>query len=83
VPAAALALDQLMLGYLDRDWRQVKDLAALHASDRPARQARPAPAAARRLMPFLPVRLRDLRQRLARMPVLPARLAPGLLPQRP
>ena len=39
VPAAALALDQLMLRHLDRDRRQVKDLAALHRGDRPARPA--------------------------------------------
>ena len=83
VPAAAFPLDQLMLGHLDRDRRQVEDLAALHPGDRPARQPGPAPAAAARLMPHLPVRPGHLRQRRALMPVLPAGLAAALLPQRP
>ena len=71
-----------MLGHLDRDFRQVEDLAALHPGDRPARQASPATAAAGGLMPQLPVRPGHLRQRTALMPVLPARLAAGLFPQR-
>jgi len=83
VPAAALPLDQLMLGHLHLYRRQVKDLAALDPGDRPPRQAYPAPGTPPWLMPNFPVRLRDLRQRRARMPVLPARLTPGLLPQRP
>ena len=83
LPAAALPLDQLMLCHLHRDRRQVKDLAALDPGDRAARQARPAPGTPPGLVPFLPVRLRGLRQRLARMPILPARLTPALLPQRP
>ena len=83
VPAAAFPLDQLMLGHRDRGFGQVEDLAALHPGDRPARQARPAAAAAARLMAHLPVRPGHLRQRRARMPVLPARLAAGPLPQRP
>ena len=41
LPAAALALDQLMLRHRHRDRRQVKDLAALDPGDR--RPARPAP----------------------------------------
>jgi hypothetical protein len=72
-----------MLSHLNRDFRQVEDLAAFHPGDRPARQASPAAAAAGRLMPQLPVRPGHLRQRIALMPVLPARLAAGLLPQRP
>ena len=83
VPAAAFPLDQLMLGHLTVTSRQVEDLAALHPGDRPSRQARPAPAAAGRLMAHLPVRPGHLRQRRALMPVLPARLAAALLPQRP
>ena len=80
VPAAAFPLDQLMLGDRDRDFWQVEDLAALHPGDRPARQARPAPAAAARLMAQLPVRPGHLRQRGALMPVLPARPAAALFP---
>ena len=71
-----------MLGYRDRDFWQVEDLAALHPGDRPARQARPAPAAAARLMAQLPVRPGHLRQRAACVPVLPARLAAASFPQR-
>ncbi len=57
VPAAAFPLDQLMLGDLHLHRRQVKDLAALHPGDRPARQRPPRTAAARPgLMPLLPVR---------------------------
>jgi hypothetical protein len=82
VPAPAFAFDQLMLGHHDRNFWQVEDLAALHPSDRPARQPGPAPAAAARLMDQLPVRHGHLRQRRAFMPVLSTRLAPGLLPQR-
>ncbi len=77
VPATAFPLDHLMLGHRDRHFRQVEDLAALHSGDRPARQARPAPAAAAGLMEQLPVRPGHLRQRAALMPVLPARLAAG------
>ncbi len=65
-----------MLGHLDRGFRQVEDLTALHPGDRPARQASPAAAAAGGLMPQVPVRPGHLRQRPALMPVLPARLAP-------
>ena len=83
VPAGAFPLDELMLGHLSPDRRQVKDLPALHPGDRPSRQGCPAPAAAARLMPCFPVRPGYLRQRLPLMPVLPARPAPALLPQRP
>ena len=81
LPAAAYPLDQLMLGHRDRDVGQVEDLAALHPGDRPARQPGPAPAAAARLMADFPVRPGHLRQCAAVMPVLPAGLAAGLLPQ--
>ncbi len=80
---AAFPLDQLMLSHLHLHRRQVKHLAALHRRDRPPRQARPAPGTRPWLMPLLPVRPGHLRQRLARVPILPARLTPGLLPQRP
>ena len=83
VPAGAFPLDQLMLGHLSPDRRQVKDLPPVHPADRPSRQGCPAPAAAARLMPYLPVRPGYLRRRLPLMPVLPARPAPALLPQRP
>jgi hypothetical protein len=82
VPAGAFPLDQLMVGHRDRDFRQVEDLAALHPGDRPRRQPGPAPAAAARLMAQLPVRPGRLRQRGALVPVLPARLAARLPPQR-
>ena len=81
--AGAFPLDQLMLGHLGPHRRQVKDLATLHPGGRPAGQDCPAPAAAARLMPGFPVRPGHQRQRLALMPVLPARPAAGLLPQRP
>jgi hypothetical protein len=81
--AFAFAFDQLMLRYLDRDLRQVEDLAALHPAHRPSPQPGPAPAAPGRLMPHLPIRPGRLRQRRTRMPVLPAGLAAGLFPQRP
>jgi hypothetical protein len=80
MPAAALPLDQLMLGHLDPHRRQVEDLAPLHRRHRPARQARPAAGAAGRLMTHLPVRPRHLRQGLAAVARLPAGLAAGLLP---
>jgi hypothetical protein len=83
VPAAALALDQLMPGRVDLDRRQVEDLAAVHPGYLPARQTAPAAAAAARLMPYFPVRPGHLGQRRALMPVLPAGFAAGLLPQRP
>ena len=83
VPAAAFPLDQLMLGHRHRDFRHVEHLAALHPGDRTPGQARPAPAAAARLMPQLPVRPGHLRQRRALMPILAAGPAPGFLPQRP
>jgi len=44
VPAVAFPLDQLMLGHPDLHRQQVEDLAALHRSHQPARQARHAPA---------------------------------------
>ena len=70
-----------MLGHRDRHLRQIEDLAALHARDRPSSQAGPATPAAGRLMPHLPVRPGYLLQRRARMPVLPAGPAAGLLPK--
>ena len=83
VPAGAFPLDQLMLAHLSPDRRQVKDLPALHPGDRPSRQGCPAPAAAARLMPYLPVRPGHLRQRLP-LYARPARPAgAALLPQRP
>ena len=82
-PQPAFPLDQLVLGHRDRDVRQVEDLAALHPGHRPSRQPGPAPPAPARLMADLPVRPGHLRQRRAVMPVLAARLAAGLLPQRP
>ena len=63
--------------------RQVEDLAALHPGHRAPCQPGPAPPAPARLMAHLPVRPGHLRQRAALMPVLPARLAAALLPQRP
>ena len=72
-----------MLSHRDRGFGQVEDLAALHPGDRPPGQARPAPSAAARLVPQLPVRPGRLGQRAALMPVLAARLAAGFLPQRP
>jgi len=83
VPAGTFALNQLMLGHLDRRRRQIEDLAALHPGDRAARPPAPAPAAAGRLMAYLPVRPGRLHQGLPVVPILPARLTPGLLPQRP
>jgi hypothetical protein len=76
---AALLLDQPMLGHCDRDFRQVEDLAALHPGDRSSHQPRPAPGAAGRLMPKLLVRPGYLRQRRARMPILPSGSAAALL----
>ena len=65
----------MMLSHRDRGFGQVEDLAALHPGDRPPGQARPAPSAAARLVPQLPVRPGHLGQRAALMPVLAARLA--------
>jgi hypothetical protein len=56
VPAATLALDQLMLGHLDLHRRQIEHLAALYPGDRPPRQGRPALPAAARLVTLFPVR---------------------------
>ena len=83
LPAPAFPLDQLMLGHRDRGFGQARDLAGLHPGDRPPGQACPAPSAAARLVPQLPVRPGHLGQRAALMPALPARLAAGFLPQPP
>ena len=42
-PAAALSLDQLVLGYRDLRRRQVKGLAAFHTGDRPTASLTPSP----------------------------------------
>jgi hypothetical protein len=55
VPAAAFPLDQLMLGHLGPQRRQVEHLVALRQRHRPARQPRAAARAAGRLMADLPV----------------------------
>jgi hypothetical protein len=65
-----------MLGHRDRGFGQVEDLAALHPGDRPRGQARPAPSAAARLVPQLPVRPGHLGSVLPSCPSWP----PGLRP---
>ena len=72
LPAPAFPPGQLMLSHRDRGFGQAGDLAALHPGDRPPGQARPAPSAAARLVPQLPVRPGHLGQRAALMPVLAA-----------
>jgi hypothetical protein len=72
-----------MPGHLDPQRRQIKNLPPLDSADRPSLQQTTALPAAARLMHDLMIRLGHLPQRLANMAVLPARLATGLLPQRP